>query len=128
MYEMLLRSTGLDDFSIVQIFSFTVLCGFILCQRLDGGIAMAFACIGLFAAALIANVVGRSYGFGVTYNKDIDGILLTTIGLIGGALLSVLLMLLSSKLVNTVGKSAHDLREQNMAEEEARRAALSAKA
>lgn len=110
MFETLSVTLGLDDFSIIQIVALSGVCGFMVTQVLQGWMGMVAANIGLFSAAVASNVIFRHFAVIFTHNKQLDGILFSTIGLIGGAVVVVAAMLLFSVMNNRVGTSAQKLR------------------
>jgi hypothetical protein len=117
MIESLAISLGLDDFSILQIIALSGVCGFMVSQILSNWMGMVAANIGLFSAAFGSNILFRKFGVILTHNKQLDGILFSTIGLIGGALIVVFGLLAFSWMNNRVGMSAQKLRARAQAEE-----------
>jgi hypothetical protein len=115
MFDWLYTSLRLDDFAVIQIVMMSAVCGFIVSQLMQGWIGPILANAGLFISAVVTNVMLRKANFAITHIKDLDGIIYTAIGLIGGAILVCITILLFSALSNRVGTSAHDLRERDMA-------------
>ncbi len=112
MFDTLSWILGIDEFSVLQIITLTAVCGFIVSQIFPGWMAATFCNIGLFASALITNVVLRKFAVVITYNRDLDGIIFTTIGLTGGAVLAIGTILTLSALSHRVGVTPQKLREQ----------------
>lgn len=115
MFDSIAWTLGLDEFSVIQILTLSGVCGFIVSQMVQGWIASVSCNIGLFGSAVGTNLVCRNFGVVVTHNKDLDGIIFTTIGLTGAAIGVLLVVLLFSAVNDRIGVSARKLREQTEA-------------
>lgn len=114
--DTMMRLFRMDDFTLLQILMVGGVCGFIVSQIMQGWITPILCNIGLIVAAVISNMVFRGYGVAITYNKDLDGILFTTAGVIGGLMVVFLTILTFSAFNNQVGNSAQRMREKQAAE------------
>ena len=113
MFESIAINLGLDEFTVLQILLVTGVCGFLVSQIVQGWIAPIMCNIGLFFCAGIGNLVCRKLRLVITNSKELDGIVFTSIGLIGGAVLFFAVMLLFSMVNSRVGDTAQKLRERS---------------